>query len=175
MSARKVFSLIGIILSVLLIVCLFLPFLNAYGETYSLWEYLDKSHAGITGIIIIVELVIAMIAYILQLSGVSKDAKLAYLGLGYYFTYHLSLFTSALSNEAFSELSFGFWIGLILSLVTVILTFIGSFVNNDSKPRMNSYSGGNSAPISGYDPETGKPIYAKPKGFDPQTGKPIYE
>lgn len=30
------------------------------------------------------------------------------------------------------------------------------------------------APIIGYDPQTGVPIYAQPVGYDPQTGAPIY-
>ena len=30
-------------------------------------------------------------------------------------------------------------------------------------------------PIVGYDPQTGKPIFAKIKSYDPKTGKPIYE
>ena len=174
MSARKVFSIIGLCLSALLIVCLFLPFYSYYGESYSLWEYLDKSRAGATAIIIIIELVIAVVAFILQLAGACKDSKLAYLGLGYYVTYHVSIFFTALNNEAFDELSFGFWLGLILSVIAVIITIIGNLVSNNKKP---SYAGYGPQP-TGFDPKTGKPIFEAPKeirGYDPNTGEPIYK
>ena len=176
MTARKVFSIIGLCLSVLLIVCLFLPFydLGEYGGTYSLWEYLDKARANATGIIIIIELLIAILAYILQLTGACKDSKLAYLGLGYFFTYHISLFFTALSNEAFDELSFGFWLGLIFSLIAVVITIIGNLVSNKKRA---SYGGYARQPI-GFDPKTGKPIFESPKeikGYDPNTGEPIYK
>lgn len=173
MTARKVFSLIGLILSVLLIVCLFLPFYDYGVGTYSLWEYLDKARASGTRIIILIELIIASLTFLLQLVGVFKDSKLAYLGLGYYFTYHLSLFFSALGNEAFSDLAWGYWIGLVLSTVTVIITIIGNCVSNDKKQGYGSYA----QPV-GFDPKTGKPIYEEEKkivGYDPQTGKPIYK
>ncbi len=175
MSARKVFSIIGICISALLIIFIFLPFydLGSYGGSYSLWEYLDKSKAIATAVIIILELLLAVIAFILQLTGACKDSKLAYLGLGYYFTYHISIFCTALSNEAFDELSFGFWLGFIFSIIAVAITIIGNCVSNEKNGSTSSYG----QPV-GFDPKTGKPIYDKPKqivGYDPQTGRPIYE
>jgi len=177
MSARKILSIIGIVISALLIVCLFLPFfdLGDYGGSYSLWEYLDRSKAGATSIIIIIELLIAILAYILQLTNVSKDSKLAFLGLGYYFTYHLSLFFTALNNEALNELTFGYWIGFILSLIALVITIIAIFVSNESKPKYGGYY--QQQPMS-FDPRTGKPIYSAPKqivGYNPNTGEPIYK
>ena len=177
MSARKIFSIIGIVISALLIVCLFLPFLNLgeYGGTYSWWEYLDRSKATATSIIIIIELLIAILAYILQLTNVSKDSKLAFLGLGYFFTYHLSLFFTALNNEAFNELAFGYWFGFILSLTAIVITIIAIFVSNESKPKYRGYYP--QQPI-GYDPKTGQPIFSAPQqivGYDPHTGEPIYK
>lgn len=175
MSARKVFSIICLCLTALLIGCIFLPLLDLgqYGGTYSLWKYLDESKASATAVIMIVELLIAIIAYVLQLTGVSDDAKLAYLGLGYYTSYHISLLFTALNNSAVDQLAFGYWIGFIISVTVVILTFIGSFLSNKSKPKYYGY-----AQPTGFDPTTGKPIYEKPKtivGYNPQTGEPIYE
>ena len=173
MSPRKILSIVGLSLSVLLIICIFLPFLDYGGGTFSLWEYLDRARSNGTGIIIIIELLVAVLAYVLQLTGVSKDSKLAYLGLGYYFTYHLSLFFTAMSNEAFSELAWGYWIGFILSLITVVLTIVANCISNESKPKFGGY-----AQPSGFDPKTGKPIFDVPKqivGYDPNTGAPIYK
>ena len=103
MSTRKVFSIIGLVLCSLLIVCMFLPFfdLGSYGGTYSLWEYFDELKTGSTAVIVIIELLIGILAFILQLTGATKDAKLAYFGIGYYFTYHISTFITAMNNEAF--------------------------------------------------------------------------
>ena len=174
MSARKVFSIVGLCLSVLLIICLFLPFYSFYGESYSLWEYFDKSKAIGTSIIIIIELIVAIVAFVLQLTGVTKDSKLSYLGLGYFCTYHISLFFSALSNEAFDELAFGFWMGFVLSIAAIAIALIGNAVSNESKPKFGGY---NQQPV-GFDPQTGKPIFEAPKeivGYDPQTGAPIYK
>lgn len=173
MSTRKVFSIIGLILSVLLIICLFLPFIGGYGESYSLWKYFDLLGTSSTGVIVIIELLICVLAFILQLTGATKDAKLAYFGLGYYFTYHIALFISALDHSALDQLEFGFWIGMILSIATLIIIIIGSFVSNDSKPKYNGYM-----QPTGFDPKTGKPIFDAPKqivGYDPQTGQPIYK
>ena len=171
MSARKVFSFIGLVLSLLLIVCLFLPFYDGY-STFSLWEYLDESKAIGTAVIIIIELLVAVVAFILQLTGACKDSKLAYLGLGYIFTYHLSLFFSAISNEAFNQLAWGYWMGLIISTIAVIITIIGNCVSNKKR---TGYAG-HAQPI-GFDPKTGKPIYEEKKitGYDPHTGEPIYK
>ena len=175
MTARKVFSIICMCFTALLIIFIFLPLLDlgSYGGEISLWDYLKSSNSNSTSIIIIIELIIAIVAYILQLTGVTDDAKLAYLGLGYYTTYHLSLFFTAIANSAVSQLAFGFWLGFIFSLTAVILTFIGGFVNNKAKPKYYGYS----KPVR-YDPQTGEPIYEKQNkivGYDPQTGDPIFE
>ena len=176
MSTRKVFSIIGLVLCSLLIVCMFLPFfdLGSYGGTYSLWEYFDELKTGSTAVIAIIELIIGVIAFILQLTGATKDAKLAYFGIGYYLTYHISTFITAMDNDVFDQLAFGFWLGLIFAIATLVIIIIGSFVSNEPKPK---YYGYGPQPI-GYDPQTGKPIFEKPKtiaGYDPQTGAPIYK
>ena len=157
MSTRKIFSLICMCLTILLIVCIFLPFfdLGSYGGTYSLWEYFFEANTGGTAVLLLIELIIALVAFTLQLAGATDDAKLAYLGLGYYFTYNISTFMSALSNSAFDQLSFGFWLGFILSIITVVLAFIGSFLSNKKKA-VYTYSA--PTPVS-YDPYTGEPIY----------------
>ena len=172
MSTRKVFSIIGLCLSALLIVCLFLPVISSYGESYSLWKTFEMFGFKAAGVIVIIELCVCVLAFILQLVGVTKDAKLAYLGLGYFFTYHILLFATAAEGNVLSQLAFGYWFGLILSIATLVMIIVGSCVSNETKQRY--------APMkpTRYDPETGKPIYEAPKeisGYDPQTGQPIYK
>ena len=175
MSKRKFFSLIGLILTGILIVCLFIPFYDFEGyyyadRYYSLWTYLDKSNTLETPITILIELGIAALAYILQLTGASKDSKLAYLGLGFFFTFYVITFVEAIDNSAFDQLAFGFWIGIIVSTLAVLTTFIGNCLSNEHKKRSPKKKG----QITGYDPVTGKPIYAVPTGFNPETGEPIF-
>ena len=55
---QRILSIIGLSLSVLLIICIFLPFLDYGGGTFSLWEYLDRARSNGTGIIIIIELLV---------------------------------------------------------------------------------------------------------------------
>ena len=65
----------------------------------------------------------------------------------------------------------GLWLGVIFALGMLVLSILWNFVGD--KPMGGAAKGGKK--ITGYDPKTGKPIYAEPKGYDPQTGKPIYE
>ena len=173
MSIRKVFNIITMVLIVYLFINLFIPLIGNGQYSYSLWEYAEQLRSTALRVILIVELVLALLVCILQLAGALKDYKAAYLFIGYYFTYHLTMIFNFIESDALDYVQVGLWLGLIVSLLAIIMIFIGNMLSNDSKPKIN-YSTGNTAPISGYDPQTGKPIYAKPKGFDPQTGKPIY-
>ena len=78
-----------------------------------------------------------------------------FVGLGY-----LTMFFANLDN-----LGFGLILGVLLALGIISLSVIWYFMSDKRT----------GAPVSGYDPKTGKPIYAKPKGFDPKTGKPIFD
>ena len=65
----------------------------------------------------------------------------------------------------------GLYVGLILGLLASLglatISVLWDFVSD--KPKQKG------APIKGYDPKTGAPIYAKPNGFDPKTGKPLFD
>ena len=166
MSTRKIFNIIVLCLIALLIGNLFIP---AMGDT-NFWESTITS----IDVVVLIELIIGILVCILQLCGVIKDFKLVYLSVGFYFTYFLSTFLSALEYDRLSYCDPGLWIGLIAGGLAIILTFVGNLLSNEKKPRFNGYNNPNMK-ITGYDPQTGAPIYAKPKGFDPQTGVPIYE
>ena len=74
-------------------------------------------------------------------------------------------------REAFQYLSFGFYIGFILSLTVLVLVFVGNMLSNESKPKFLSFD------VPRFDPQTGEPLYEKEAivRYDQKTGKPIYE
>ena len=175
MTKRKVFSLIGLVLSIYLIInMLVVPFVS----DEPLWELGLIGYDHIAGIIILIELVLGIIALIMQLFGLIKKADFVHFGNGFYFSYHLYIFIEYLSNDVLEKAQIGLWLGLIVSALLFLVIFIGGFLKNEKteKPVLASRK----EPI-GYDPKTGKPIYEEEKpekkivGYDPKTGKPIYE
>ena len=69
--------------------------------------------------------------------------------------------------QGLDYLGFGLVLGVLLAIGICALSVVWYFMPDKAM--------GNKAPVKGFDPKTGKPIYAKPKGFDPTTGKPIYD
>ena len=177
MTARKVFSIVVMVLLVYLLVNMFLPLLGSSYSEISLWEYFENQNDDPLKFIVIIELVAAMLVCLLQIVGVLQDAKFAYFTIGYQVTLYVDLFFNLLDKEVLDYAKVGFWAGLIVSFLALIMLIIGSLVNNKKKARPQ-YS--NVGAISGYDPKTGAPIYAKPEkkgeitGYDPKTGEPIY-
>ena len=175
MTKRKVFSLIGLVLSVYLIInMLFVPFV----QDEPLWELGLIGYDHIVGIIMLIELVLGIIALIMQLFGLTQKADFVHFGNGFYFSYHLYIFIEYLDHDVLDNAQIGLWLGLIVSALLFLVIFIGGFLKNEKneKPKLTSYK----EPL-GFDPKTGKPIYEKEKndkkivGYDPETGKPIYE
>ena len=173
MSKRKVMSIIGMVLMVFLIVCLFLPFISDGDNSFSLWELMDQQDRMAVNIIILIELIVGALVFLLQLCGVLDDAKFTYFTLGYYITNFIDVFITMIKRDYFKYLAIGFYLGLIISIVTLVIVIVSGFLSNGKE----SSSGGIPVPI-GYDPKTGKPLYDKPKqivGYNPNTGEPIYK
>ncbi len=173
MTARKVFSIIIMVLLVYLFANMFIPAYSGYTDV-SLWDYFGEESVG--KIILIVELVLGILVCTLQLCGVLKDSKGVYLSVGYLFTFYLSDFFTAIKYERMDILAVGFWLGFIVSVLVVLLTFIGNLLSNEVKKRVPAtpQRKGPEPKITGYDPKTGEPIYATPIGYDPKTGEPVY-
>ncbi len=177
MSKRKVFTIIQMVLLGCLIGNMFLPFLGS-GSSISMWEYLEELEAiGTYGlqIILLIELLLGILACILQLCGAIKDSKFVYFSAGYYFTSLLSIFIYAVDNERLEYTEFGLWIGLFVSAILIILVLIGNLLSNEHKESVYAKKVNDDRKPIGYDPKTGEPVYAKPTGFDPKTGEPVYE
>ena len=149
MSKRKVFSIIGLVLTVYLIINMFLPLLKSDYTSMSTWEYFDKNDAMHVNIIILVELVLAALFFILQICGATKKATLALLSIGFYVTYFdLIYFITFVKSEYMQYTSIGFWAGFIVSIILLITTIIGLLVSNEKTARV----------AVSYDPQTGQPI-----------------
>ncbi len=159
MSIRKVFSIIIASLTLLLFIFSFAPHIDygSWGGTVNLW----KGNKAQPIMYLLAELGIITV-YLLHIFLNIKEKWVMYANyaVGFLCLSYLTMFFSNLEG-----LGFGLVIGVILALGIISLSVIWYFMN-DEKPGPK---------VSGFDPKTGKPIYAKPKGFDPQTGKPIYE
>ncbi len=175
MTKRKVFTIIQLVLLCYLIGNMFLPFINNGYDSVSLWEYFETLGTHSLQIVVLIEILIGILACILQLCGAIKDSKLVYFALGYYFTYHLGIFITAVENEALEYTEFGLWIGLFVSAAVLILVLIGNLLSNEHKEKVRAPRVSEGRKPIGFDPKTGEPVYAKPTGFDPKTGEPVYE
>ena len=152
MTKRKVFSIIGLVLTVFLIGNMFLPLLKSDYSSISTWEYFDKNDAMHVNIIILIELIVAALFFILQICGALKRATFTLFTIGFYVTYFdLVYFITFAKNDYMQYTSFGFWLGFIVSIALLAVTVIGSAVGNEKSARPVA------GPVS-YDPQTGQPI-----------------
>ena len=161
MTLRKVFSIIIASLTLLLFIFSFAPHFDygSWGGSANLWDG-NKSRAIM---MLLAEMgIIATYLLHIFLNLKEKWVTFANYAVGFVSVFYLTMFFSGLDN-----LGFGLVLGVLVALGIITLSVLWYFMND--KPM------GNKAPVKGFDPKTGKPIYAKPKGFDPQTGKPIYD
>ncbi len=178
MTARKIFSIITIVLLALLIANMFLPVYDGsgYWSDYStnLWDSLSTT----MDVVHIILFVVGILACILQLCNVFKDFSLAYLPLGFSLFESINIISSYLEADNISDymsLGVGAYTGLLLTLSALVLVFVSQFLKNEPKRRPNyGYGNGNNNRPMGFDPRTGAPMYGQQSGFDPRTGAPIY-
>lgn len=168
MSLRKVFSIVMASLALLGFIFSFITYVDAY-KSYNLWSIpkYDGEGCVVYGLFMLFIYVGIIAMYLLHLFGVIKDEKwFKYVnyGTGYAALFHL---TFLFQNSKL--LGAGAWLGAVVGIGLLTCSILWYIFSDEP------FSSGSKAPITGYDPKTGKPIYAKPKGFDPETGKPIYE
>ena len=161
MTMRKIFSIIIASLALVLFILSFAPHVD-YGKSgwvtgsANLWDG-NKAQP----IMYLISYIGIITVYLLHIFMGIKEKWVMYanyavgfIGLGY-----LTMFFTNLEN-----LGFGLVLGVLLALGITSLSVIWYFMSDKNM----------GAPVAGYDPKTGKPIYAKPKGYDPKTGKPIF-
>lgn len=169
MSLRKVFSIIIASLALLLFIFMFIPYVgNSYYKA-NLWKI--GTSFGVFSLIAYLGIIAV---HLLYLFGVLKDKWVHFVDFasGYVMLSHLTYLFNWMETTRV-----GIWLATIFALGLGVLSVLWYIVSDkpfsDGRPKA-APAGGNGK-ITGYDPQTGKPIYAKPKGFDPQTGEPIYE
>ncbi|MBR3524028.1 MAG: hypothetical protein IKN87_05055 [Bacilli bacterium] len=167
LSVRKIFSIIIASLTLLLFIMSFAPHIGGYTEGSGWYSVEIKSQNLWDGnkaqpIMYLLAYIGIIAVYLLHIFINLKEKWVQYanyavgfVGLGY-----LTMFFAGLDH-----LGFGLVIGVLLALGINSLSVIWYFMSDKQM----------GAPVTGYDPKTGKPIYAKPTGFDPKTGKPIFE
>ena len=166
LNQRKIFSIVMAGLSLLIIIFSFIPY-QGYSSYYgssssSLWSSGSIS-IGVTQMILLFA-VIAVYLLHLFMNLDEKWVKFANYAVGFVVFFHLLMFFQLISGGS----RVGFWFEFLLSLGLGSCSVLWYFMNEE--PFADK-----STPVAGYDPKTGKPIYAKIKGYDPKTGKPIYE
>ena len=167
MTIRKIFSIIIASLTLVLFVMSFAPHFG--GETVdTMWGSVSSKSMNLWDgnkaqpIMYLLAYIGIITVYLLHIFINLKERWVQYanyavgfVGLGY-----LTMFFAGLDH-----LGFGLVLGVLLALGINSLSVIWYFMSDKQM----------GAPVTGYDPATGKPIYAKPTGFDPKTGKPIFE
>ena len=106
------------------------------------------------------------------LRDICLNLKEKIVGYANYATGFIVIFHFAFFFGSLDSLYVGSWLGLIASLGLITIAVLWNFMS-DEAPKSNAFPKGGK--VTGYDPQTGEPIFAKPKGFNPQTGEPIYE
>lgn len=159
MTLRKVFSIIIASLTLLLFIFSFAPHVATSYASANLW---DGSKAQPIMLLLAYLGIIAV--YLLHLFLNLKEKWVTYVNyaVGFVTLSYLTMFFQGLDY-----LGFGLVLGVLLAIGICALSVVWYFMPDKAM--------GNKAPVKGFDPKTGKPIYAKPKGFDPTTGKPIYD
>ncbi len=159
MTMRKIFGIIIASLTLVLFILSFAPHVDfgKWGGSANLW---DGNKAQPIMYLLAEMGIIA--TYLLHIFINLKEKWVTYanyavgfVGLGY-----LTMFFANLDN-----IGFGLVLGTLVAVAILALSVVWYFMSDKQM----------GAPVAGYDPKTGKPIYAKPKGFDPKTGKPIFE
>ena len=154
MTQRKVFSIIGMVLMVFLIVNMFIPFISDANHSYNMFEYFENVPGRLQiSIILIVELVFALLAFLLQLCGLLQHSKFAYFPLGFYLTSLVSETIEMFDRDWFSFVDIGYWLAVGIGILALVLVFVSGFLKNEKKEKKVKR-----VPIR-YDAKTGEPIY----------------
>ncbi len=160
MSVRKIFNIIISSLTLYLFINMFIDHVPGL----SIWK-LSASY----GVFLLLSYIGIITVYLLNTFGIFKDKWMGYIN---YVTGFVALFYMTTLFASIKETAAGIWLGTIVSLAVLVLSILWNFMSDKAPVKNTPPKGGK---ITGYDPQTGEPIFAKPKGFNPQTGEPIYE
>lgn len=165
MSLRKVFSIIIASLAVLLFIFMFIPYVGNDYYKANLWKIGTPF-----GIFALISYLAIIAVHGLSIFGIIKEKWMHFVdyAVGYVGISHLVFLFNWMDMTRV-----GIWFATIFALGLLVLSVLWYFMSD--KPFSEGKAKTAGGKVTGYDPKTGKPIFAQPKGFDPQTGEPIYE
>ena len=170
MSLRKVFSIIIASIAFYLFINTFFPYnglVNEYNDIAIIEGNMWSFSVGFS-VFALISIIVIIALHLLYIFGVLKEKWIQYANYGVGF---VSLFHICYLFLVISSAKIGIWLGFFFSIALLSLSIIWNIISD--KPLSSDKA--SKGKITGYDPKTGKPIYAKPKGYDPKTGEPIYE
>ena len=159
MKKDNIFGIVIMACGLLLVLCVFLPYVTYYSSSVSLWKMEDSS----TFIYILLGL------FVIALYLINKKTEMAYLAAGY------GIFTSLaniISLQGFSGLSVAFYLIFLSSIVIAVLTFM--YNESEADALINLSVSVNKNVINNntlVNPQPENNIQTMK--FDPNTGEPI--
>ena len=168
MSLRKVFSIVCAACSLLIIIFSFLPYEGTSYVSVSLWS--SDANLIAFGVTQMIVLLCVITVYLLHLFADIKErwATFANYGVGFVVLFHIVSLFQIIGVTGLST-GVGFWFQFLFALGLGTCSVLWYFMSEQPFAKKET------TPIVGYDPQTGKPIFAKIKSYDPKTGEPIYE
>ena len=148
MSLRKVFSIIMMSLALLGFIFTFLAYADYGYASSNLWDM-----SGSYGFFMLLGYAAIITLYALHLFGVFKTEKwvtYANYAVGFVTLWHLSFLFLAMDNNGAGV---GLWLNTIVGVALAAISVVWYFVSDEP------FNKGNGAPVTGFDPKTGKPIY----------------
>lgn len=189
MTGKKVCCTITLIMLCLLTINFFLPIMSDGEISISFFDIINEfNRVGQADSVFSFMVIFYLIVYfsflalgivncILCLCNVTKDYKYALSSISIPLLVYFVLFASLITGGG-KYMSIGAILGIILPVASLVLIFVGNALGN--KSNSNNYPNNYvnnlpNTPIKGYDPRTGRPIYATFKGYNPRTGEPIFD
>ena len=137
MNNRKIFDIVVISLSLLMMLDLFLTFENVEGVDYTLWHVL--SAGGKT--IFIMYTILNLLFCGFDIAKLYNKIELCFVSSGFYFTFFLMNMFSYVDANALSNTRVGFWLGLIISAGMLTFVFLSSREKIDEVVKTDSKGG----------------------------------
>ena len=161
LSLRKIFDIVIASLALLLFIFMFIPYFGSSFYKMSLWKF-----STAISVFMLFNVLGIIAVYLLHLFGIVKDKWMQYANyaVGAVTFWHVSMLFHFMDATRV-----GIWLGTIVTLGMFVVSILWNLLGNKGGATSGTKK------VTGYDPKTGKPIYAEPKGYDPKTGKPIYE
>lgn len=125
MNKRLIFRILGALSAALIVVSVFVPFVDVPGRSLSLWQIHEASKTLYLPIMIIAFGVLGILLF-----SINKKTDYTYTGVGAIFVFIGTQTTSAIIDGAFSAYGAGYYFLLIGAVLTAVMTFLLNLKSN---------------------------------------------